>query len=346
VKLETSLPDSKSTTAPKSVLISVLNWNTAAVTLECITSLLAMHSNPFISVKIVVIDNGSAEADWALLSAGMAGLAVTLVRQPANLGFAGGHNIAMQMALDMQADFIWLVNSDAMVDQDCLVKLVRLMNEDSKCGAAAPVTVAADDPTSIDFCGAKHDWARLESLRAETIDEARAWEAATPDAMWVSGTVVLYRVAALKQIGFLATDLFAYYEDDDIGARLSKGGWSSRMAFDTQSKHVRFPSDETHRPPYFFYLMARNGLRFWLTHTPGGFRRLIRTRLIDRSMFTANILMSKSFNDKAQACLLGIKDGISGIGGAPVLERKVPRHIEWLRKLFLIQHAKHLATKR
>lgn len=118
------------------------------------------------------------------------------------------------------------------------------------------------------------------------------------------------------------------------------------MAFDAQTKHVRFPSDETHRPPYFFYLMARNGLRFWLTHTPTEHRRWIRLRLIDRSMFMANILMSKSRYEKAQACLLGIMDGLCGTGGPPMLERKVPRYIELLRRVLMIQHARHLLNKR
>lgn len=329
----------------KFVLISVLNWNTASTTLECIASLLALDENPSIVVRIVVIDNGSTQSDWDLLNAGTAALPVTLVRQEVNLGFAGGHNLAIQMAIDEKADFIWLVNSDAVVDRDCLGKLVQLMNEHSDCGAVSPVTVAADDPTSIDFCGAKHDWQRLESVRATSIDEARAWEIESPETMWVRGTVVLYRIEALKQIGSLDSGLFAYYEDDDIGARLSKAGWSSRMAFDARSRHVRFASDEAHRPPYFFYLMTRNGLRFWLTHTPTKHRRWIRLRLIDRSIFMANILVSKSRHDKAQACLLGIGDAMRGTGGPPVLARKVPYHIELLRRVLMIQHAKHLANK-
>lgn len=338
--------DNLAMSAQQSVLISVLNWNTATITMECIRSLCDMDVNPLLQVKIVVIDNGSADADWDCLRSALASCPVTLVRQKTNLGFAGGHNIAMQMAINEHADFVWLVNSDAVVDRDCLDKLVRLMNEDAGCGAASPVTVAADDPSSIDFCGARHDWARLETRRATTIEQARRWEKESPDTMWVRGTVVLFRTAALRQIGLLTATLFAYYEDDDIGARLSAAGWRSRMAFDAQTRHVRFPSDESHRPPYFFYLMARNGLRFWLMHTPSDHRRWIRLRLIDRSMFTANILMSRSLADKAHACLLGILDGLRDQGGQPDLLRKVPRYIEWLRKVLLLQHAKHLVKKR
>ena len=342
---ETQPLDSTNSAVKKSVLISVLNWNTASTTLKCIKSLPALDDDPSIKIKIVVIDNGSAEVDWNLLNAGTESLPVTLLRQEVNLGFAGGHNIAIQMAIYEQADFIWLVNSDAFVDHDCLGKLVQLMAKHPDCGAAAPVTVAAHDPASIDFCGAKHDWKQLESVRATSIDEARAWEIESPETMWVQGTVVLYRIEALKQIGPLETKLFAYYEDDDIGARLSKAGWSSRMAFDAQSRHVRFASDEAHRPPYFFYLMARNGLRFWLTHTPTKYRRWIHLRLIDRSMFMANILVAKSRHDKAQAYLLGIGDGMRDTGGPPVLSRKVPPYIELLRKVLMIQHARHLANK-
>ena len=331
--------------ANASVLISILNWNSAEVTLECLASLASMRVDPAISVSVVVIDNGSAEPDYRRLQQGMDQGTASLLRNPVNLGFAGGHNLAMRMALEQDTDFIWLVNSDAVIDPDCLDKLVALMRERPDCGATSPVVVALDDENEIDFCGARHDWQRLETARPANLDEARRWEQDTPDTMWAAGTVVLYRVAALKQIGMLDDRLFAYYEDDDIGARLAQAGWRSLIAFDARARHLRYVYDLHHRPPYYFYLMTRNGILFWMKHTPAPFRRRIRLRLLDRSLFLANILLSKSQPEKARACMLGALDGMRGRGGPPRLERRVPRLVELLRRVLLIQHAKHMATK-
>jgi len=328
-----------------SVLVSVLNWNSAKVTLKCVASLLAKPSVEGISVNIVVIDNGSASDDWALLSKSLSAQPVRLLRQETNLGFAGGHNIAMRMAMAEDADFIWLVNSDAIVEPDCLDKLLELMAARPMCGAASPVTVALDDKDKVDFCGAYHDWKRLESARVSSIEDARRLEREQPEAMWVSGTVVLYRIAALRQIGVLDEEMFAYYEDDDIGARLSQAGWLSLMAFNARASHFRYQSDEHDRPPYFFYLMTRNAILFWTKNTPAAYRRRLKLRLLDRSLFQANILMSKSQPERARACMLGLIDGMRGKGGPPRLERRVPPYLELLRRLLLLQHARHLLSK-
>ena len=326
-------------------MISILNWNSAEVTLECLASLAAMRVDPAISVSIVVIDNGSAELDYLQLQQGIDQKKVRLLRQETNLGFAGGHNLAMRIALDQGMDFIWLVNSDAVIDPDCLNQLVTLMHERPDCGATSPVVVALDDDHEIDFCGARHNWQKMETERPAGLIEARRWEQETPDTMWAAGTVVLYRVAALKQIGMLDARLFAYYEDDDIGERLAHAGWRSLIAFDARARHLRYLYDVHHRPPYYFYLMTRNGILFWLKHTPAPFRRRIRLRLLDRSLFLANILLSKSQPEKARACMLGALDGMLGKGGPPRLERHVPRLVELLRRVLLLQHAKHMATK-
>lgn len=303
-----------------------------------------MRLDPALALSVVVIDNGSGEADYRALQQGM-DRQTTLLRQESNLGFAGGHNIAMRMAVDQGVDFIWLVNSDALIDPDCLQRMLALIQSCPDCGAVSPLVVALDDDAEIDFCGARHDWKTLETPRATSVEEARRWEQETPGTMWASGTAVMYRVAALRQVGLLDDRLFAYYEDNDIGARLAEAGWRSLIAFDARARHLRYAYDLHHRPPYYFYLMTRNGILFWLRHTPAPHRRRLRLRLLDRSLFLANILLSKSQHEKARACMLGTLDGIMGRGGPPRLERRVPRLLDLLRRLLRIQHSRHMATK-
>ena len=284
-----------------------------------------------IRFEIVVLDNGSADGDWRLLQKGIDQTQVTLRREAINRGFAGGHNIMMQIALDKALDFVWLVNSDAVIEPDCLSRLVAFMNRHADCGATSPVIIALDDPTQCDFCGAGIDWAGLETPRPKSIAAAQAQKAATPNATWVAGTVVLYRVRALAQTGLLDAALFAYYEDTDIGVRLMQRGWTSLVAFDAIAHHLRYLSDVHHRPPYYFYLMTRNSILFWLNHVPAPHRRLLRVRLLDRSLFLANRLILEGELRKADACLLGIADGLLGKGGAPQLARPVPRYMQLLR---------------
>ncbi|MBC7575935.1 MAG: glycosyltransferase, partial [Tardiphaga sp.] len=184
----------------KRVIISILNWNSAALTMRCIRSLLALDAYPDVQTEIVVTDNGSRAEDHAELRTLLAGLPVPLKRNESNLGFAGGHNGMMQAAINGHADFVWLVNSDAEVTPASLGRMLAVMDDDSRCGAVSPLIVVPGSD-KIDFCGARHDWQKLGSVFSKSIEQTRAMEAAYPSDMWLMGAAVMFRVSAIRQTG-------------------------------------------------------------------------------------------------------------------------------------------------
>lgn len=328
--------------ASQRVLISILNWNASSETLRCIDSIALMDTEG-VDVKISVIDNGSRAEEWDLLVEGARGRQVSLTRLEKNLGFAGGHNLSMQEAIDTSMDFVWLVNNDATVAVDCLQKMLEMMRQDPTCGAAAPVSVAEHDAHLFDFAGAKHDWEGLNSIRLTSLAETAALEKSHPDDMWVAGTAVLFRVAALKEIGVLNHELFAYFEDNDISVRLANRGWKNRMAFDAKIRHAIYEGKITNRPPYFFYLIQRNYLIFWKKHTPKKYRRLLHLRLLDRSLYEVNRLYYQGLDKLGDAALLGTSDGFLGTRtGAPDLGRRPSGIIVFLRWLLKAHHVRAL----
>lgn len=303
------------------------------MTTDCVRSVLALQCNDDVRLHVVVIDNGSSSADWAALQAALAAFPVELIRQPHNLGFAGGHNVAIELALQRAVDYIWLVNSDSSLEPGSLTKMLALMDADARCGAVSPVVTAAHDDLAIDFCGAQHDWKNLTSARGGSIAQARQMEAETPNEMWLAGTVVLFRMTALRSVGLLNDKLFAYFEDDDIGTRLINAGWTNRMAFDARATHAQPNVKE--RPAHYFYLLNRNAFLYYLQYTPVPYRRFIRFRLIERALFTANRMYYKGQAAKARAAMLGVQDGLRGTGGAPELTRRPPLLLHALRMLLL-----------
>ena len=305
------------------VFVSVLNWNSADTTVACIDAALATPTDG-LRLRFVVLDNGSRAQDWTRLQAGLAGRGVELIRLDENAGFAAGHNVVIRRAQERQADFVWLLNNDTLVEPDVLPRLVAAMASDPRCGAVSPVIYALHDERIVDFCGAVHDWPALASRRPSTIEVSRQLEASRPAEMWVHGTAVLLRMAALREVGLLDESLFAYYEDDDIGVRLSRAGWSSRMSFDSAIRHVRRASILEERPAYYFYLMARNSMLFWLRHAPAPHRRLIRVRLLARTLIDSANLRQRGHAAKSDACLAGAADGLRGRAGKPRPDQRPP----------------------
>jgi GT2 family glycosyltransferase len=329
----------------QTVVISILNWNSADITLSCIKSVLATTGMADRNIDIVVIDNGSMQHDWDRLQEGIDSDEISVIRQSKNLGFAGGHNIAIKLALMKNADFIWLVNSDAIVEPDTLTKLMAVMISNPSCGAVSPVILSSEGNGEIDFCGGMHNWEMFESISFKTIPDARSMEAKHPKDMWVLGTAPLLRMTSIREVGLLDERLFAYYEDNDICTRLSRADWTSRMAFDATVTHVRPRSQYEERPPYYFYLMARNSIHFWLAHTPKPNRRLIRLKLMDRNILTANRLFSRGLTEKANACLMGVIDGLLGRTGVWILHRRTPVSMRILSKILWYNHVNHLDGK-
>ena len=320
------------------VYISVLNWNKAATTLICLEYLLKLDIPTNLTVKIFVVDNGSTEDDWTHLSEGIKNNPVTLIRLQKNLGFCGGHNIVMQQAINDDVDYVWLVNNDGITLPETLARLVDVAETDPSCGAVSPLIVTIHDEQLIDFCGAYHDWEKLAGIRFnckinnDNIDYDMT-------SLWLQGAAILFCVKALKEVGLFDDNYFAYYEDNDICAKLAFSGWKNRVAFNARFQHD-IPSE---RPPYFYYLMARNAFFFWLRHTPKEYRRFISLRLLERSLFSANkLLFDAELKSKIDASLLGGLDGLLSRGGRPNLNRKVPWIMVLLRKALWAYHSAHI----
>jgi len=317
-----------------SVFVSILNWNDAASTLRCVRAVCASIVPDGVAIKLIVVDNGSSLEDWNALQNGMDHGDVTLIRNEINLGFAAGHNVVIREAIERKADYIWLLNNDALVNGDTLSGLLDVYDMTPDCGIVSPLIYATHDGRTVDFIGATHDWKNLRATHASDVATAEKMQTNCPTDFFVFGTAPLVRMTALIDVGFLDEKFFAYYEDDDLCARLARLGWSSKMAFSTSILHFRRKAVSAERPRYFFYLMARNALFFYLTHTPTENRRWIRLRLFGRAMITAANLREHGQIEKRNACLLGIWDGLFDRSGPPRLDVSPSAWLQLLSNVF------------
>jgi GT2 family glycosyltransferase len=314
--------------------ISILNWNDAAATFECVRTVRQSVVPEDVTVSLTVLDNGSHADDWESLQSGFAGTELKLIRQEVNTGFAAGHNVVIRQAIAQKADYIWLLNNDATVKADTLTALLKTISEDPKCGVVSPLIYAHFDADVVDFVGAVQDWKSLDSKRAGDAKAAAEMQVSQSHDFFVYGTAPLFRVSALKEAGLLDEKFFAYYEDEELCARFAKADWFSKMAFFARIQHFKCKFNFDERPPYYFYLMARNALLFYVRHTPSEFRRGIRLRLFSRSMIQAAKLRELGLANKSNACLLGTWDGLRGRGGPPRLDALPPTWLIWASKVF------------
>jgi len=319
--MPTTASNTSAAVLPK-VLVSILNWNGSAKTLKCLDSMASEVANTPADVTVLVIDNGSGSEDVAVLAAAVASRDVVLKCLPKNLGFTGGHNIAIELAIREDYDFIWLLNNDATVEPGTLRELIAEMQRNARCGAVSPLLRDIHDGR-IARCVNSHDWHKRVSTRILDIEEGRRFQAERPQDVWVDGTAVLFRVQALRETGSLDDRLFAYYDDNDIGVRLAGKGWFSRCAFNATVLHENREKLEEF-PLYLSYLLQRNEMLFLHTNMPPAYRRTLLLKMVDKAMYDASRFREYGLTAHSDAALLGMYDFLRGNFGPPAYQRKVP----------------------
>lgn len=109
------------------ISIIIINYNTSAITLNCIRSVISETKN--IDYEIVLVDNASTECDPDVFVDSFPG--VKLVKSDKNLGFAKGNNLGIAHA---KGDIILLLNSDTYFVENTLQKSLNQFNSLNKVG--------------------------------------------------------------------------------------------------------------------------------------------------------------------------------------------------------------------
>ncbi len=214
------------------VVVSIINFRTADLTLQCVQSVLADMAG--IDGHIVVVDNlsgdGSAEkiADW--IAGQGPDLPVSLVLSPTNSGFSGGHNQGMAAR---EADFYLVLNSDAVLRPGFLREMLAAADAMPQVGLFAP-RIAYDDGMPQNNCfrfpGPLSELIR--SARSSVItrafghrDVALGPDPAPQDIEWASFACILLRGAMLRALGPMDEGYFMYFEDAEYCLRARRAGW-------------------------------------------------------------------------------------------------------------------------
>ena len=126
----------------------VVTYNGAAWVKKCFGSLLSCG----LPVKILAIDNASSDNTVQLLRTDFA--TVQVIETGSNLGFGKANNIGLKMALDNDADYIFLLNQDAWLQPGCIEKLISCFQSNLQMGIISPVHLnAAGDNFDKHFAG-------------------------------------------------------------------------------------------------------------------------------------------------------------------------------------------------
>ena len=128
------------------ILISVLNYNFAC-TSKCIYSILKSNYKNF---EILIIDNKSLDNSFSELKKEFK--EINCIKSPFNGGYAAGHKIAVNYAIEKRFDFIWILNNDLTVRKDTLEELINAYKRNG-IALYGSISLKSVNPDIINFGG-------------------------------------------------------------------------------------------------------------------------------------------------------------------------------------------------
>ena len=210
------------------VAIVVLNYNNPIATVRCLNSIKSL-SHGKTEYEIVVIDNGSSDDTVRQIHLNYPSL--RLIEAEQNLGYAGGNNLGMKIALKENFSHVLILNNDTQVIDDLMLDKLLKGNTDL---AAPSIKFQHHNQTFIDF-GGQVDYLLGRNTHLEFSVDSVPKVVVQPD--YLSGTCLLVNCQVFRKIGLLDDHYFLYYEDVDFCLRAVKAGFKLSLSQKTTIFH-------------------------------------------------------------------------------------------------------------
>lgn len=251
----------------------------------------------------MLIDNGSSDASLEKLAHLGSNPKITFVKQPINLGFAGGVNLGIRHAIEHGYPYVALLNNDAVITEDWL----KILIEKLEVVGASSITglLLSGNGKKIESTGDSYSKFGLPFPRQR--DEEVSVAAESGFVFGGTAGASIYKTTLFKDIGLFDEAFFAYFEDTDISYRSQLAGHTayyekSAVAYHdhgtTSGKMPGFTIYQTFKNlPIFFWkdvplaLFFQTGARFYACYILLYIRAILRGQF---SIATKGVLRSLS----------------------------------------------------
>lgn len=111
----------------------IVTYNGAKWIENCLNSL----ADDFHELNITCVDNGSSDATISIISEKFP--KVHIIKTCKNLGFGQANNLGFTLALAQNAEYVFLLNQDAMLEPNVISALIAVHEKDPSFGILSPV---------------------------------------------------------------------------------------------------------------------------------------------------------------------------------------------------------------
>ncbi|MEP0920321.1 glycosyltransferase family 2 protein [Leptolyngbya sp. ST-U4] len=238
-------------TASCSLLVVIVNYRTARLTVDCLQSLESeVRSLP--GTQVVVVDNDSRDYSVEAIQSAIDQYGwqawATVLASKHNGGFSYGNNLAIRPALQSPNPPLYylLLNPDTQVRPGALKALVDFMEQHPTVGITGSSFEDREGKPWATTFRFPSIWSELDSgLRLGIVSKllskwviARSMTEEAEEVDWLPGASMMIRRQVFESIGLMDEDYFLYYEETDFCLQAKRAGWPCWYVPQSRVMHI------------------------------------------------------------------------------------------------------------
>lgn len=212
------------------VLIIVVSYNGVAHLPNCLFPL-RQHSD---NLKFLVVDNGSTDGTPEIIKQDYP--FVELIETGKNLGFGAANNIGLKKAIDEGYDYVYLLNQDAWIEPEDILKLIEIAERNPEYGIITPMQVYAGKKKIDNSFSGKVTKEIIEDFIIPGNNRKEIYRVKNRG---IQAAHWLVRCSAIKKAGGFSPTFFHYGEDDNLCRRMEFHGFKLGLVPNILAVHNR-----------------------------------------------------------------------------------------------------------
>ena len=226
----------------------IVNYNAGELLLDVVNSVLSSTS----VAKVIIVDNGSADNSMDEIERlAVSQLRLMCIRNERNLGFAKACNLGISLS-DENDDLLFL-NPDCLMNPDALETMITCMKSIPQAAMAGPLLLNLDGteqaggrravPTPwrsfIRAFGLSKLGERYPRVFSDFLMHKQPLPESYTEVEAISGSCMLVRRAAIRDVGALDDGYFMHCEDLDWCMRFRRSKWKIMFVPDASVVHYK-----------------------------------------------------------------------------------------------------------
>ena len=158
-----------------------------------------------VPLHVIVVDNASTDDSVVYIKEKYP--TIQLIESDKNLGFAKANNIGIRYAIDHNADYVFLLNQDAWIEENTLSILLETFAKEKKLGIVSPLHLNGDKSGL--------DWKFVEYMPTDfTSDLYLNRFKSFYHVSFINAAAWLISSSCIYKVGGFDTSLFTHYGED------------------------------------------------------------------------------------------------------------------------------------